>query len=61
MSNIDADNDTFEAWREKVHDDLVLAVRLACWYAEYHGTTGEPQHPETKPHPLNALAGKGLI
>jgi len=26
---------TFEAWREGVHDDLVLSVALACWYAEH--------------------------
>jgi hypothetical protein len=24
-------NETFESWREKDHDDLVLAVALACW------------------------------
>ncbi len=27
-------HDTYEAWREGVHDDLVLAVAIACWYAE---------------------------
>lgn len=27
-------NDTYEAWREKDHDDLVLAVALACWLNE---------------------------
>jgi len=27
-------NETFEAWREKDHDDLVLAVALAAWAAE---------------------------
>lgn len=26
-------NESFEAWREKDHDDLVLAVALPCWYA----------------------------
>jgi hypothetical protein len=26
--------DTYEAWREGVHDDLVLAAALACWWAE---------------------------
>jgi hypothetical protein len=26
--------ETFEAWREKDHDDLVLAVALAAWLAE---------------------------
>jgi hypothetical protein len=27
-------NDTYEAWREKDHDDLVLALALSCWYGE---------------------------
>jgi len=27
-------NDTYEAWREADHDDLVLSVAMACWYAE---------------------------
>ena len=26
-------HDSYEAWREGVHDDLVLAVALACLYA----------------------------
>jgi len=26
-------NESFEAWREGDHDDLVLATALACWYA----------------------------
>jgi hypothetical protein len=26
-----AGNETFEAWRERDHDDLVLAVALALW------------------------------
>ena len=30
-------NDTYEAWREKDHDDLVLAVAIACWYLERFG------------------------
>jgi hypothetical protein len=29
-----AANDTYGAWREGTHDDLVLAVALACWLAE---------------------------
>jgi hypothetical protein len=28
-----AGNDTYSAWREGEHDDLVLAVAVACWYA----------------------------
>jgi len=27
-------NDSFEAWRERDHDDLVLAVSLALWWAD---------------------------
>lgn len=30
----DAGNDTYGAWREGTHDDLVLAVAVATWYAE---------------------------
>jgi hypothetical protein len=32
-------HETFEAWRERDHDDLVLSVALACWLAE-RGTKG---------------------
>jgi hypothetical protein len=28
-----AGNETFESWRERDHDDMVLAVVLACWAA----------------------------
>lgn len=27
-------HDSYSAWRESEHDDLVLAVALACWYAD---------------------------
>jgi hypothetical protein len=30
----DAAHDTYGAWREGAHDDLVLAVAVAAWYAE---------------------------
>jgi len=33
-----AANETLEAWREGDHDDLVLAVALACWWAENRWT-----------------------
>ncbi len=26
--------ESFEPWREGIHDDLVLAVALACWWGE---------------------------
>lgn len=28
-------HDSYAAWREGVHDDLVLALALACWFAEH--------------------------
>ena len=32
--NIATGNESFEAWRDRDHDDLVLAVATACWYGE---------------------------
>lgn len=32
--NIATGHDAYEAWRERDHDDLVLALAIACWYAE---------------------------
>jgi hypothetical protein len=32
-------HDSYSAWREADHDDLVLAVALATWYAEQHHDT----------------------
>ncbi len=29
-----AGNDTYEAWRESDHDDLVLAAAMAAWLCE---------------------------
>jgi hypothetical protein len=28
--------DSYSAWRENMHDDLVLATALACWIGEHH-------------------------
>jgi len=45
--NIATGNETYEAWRESIHDDLVLSVGIACWYAErcfqpqIYGVAGE--------------------
>lgn len=35
-----AGNETFGAWREKDHDDLVLALALAAWFAEFTRCSG---------------------
>jgi hypothetical protein len=47
-----AGNDSYEAWRERDHDDLVFAVALAAWMAEWvlrldyaAGTAAGPQTP----------------
>ena len=29
-----AAHDSYGAWREGAHDDIVLACAVACWYAE---------------------------
>lgn len=36
-------NDTYEAWREGDHDDLVLSLALGCWYSERYGTPSVPK------------------
>jgi hypothetical protein len=38
-----AANETFQAWRAGDHDDLVLAVALACWWAERRGNCPSAQ------------------
>jgi hypothetical protein len=44
-------NESFESWREKDHDDLVLAVALALWTAERM----EPEPPAESPPGLRVL------
>ena len=34
--NIATGHDSYEAWREGDHDDLVLSLAMAAWYAETH-------------------------
>lgn len=48
-------NDTYEAWREGDHDDLVLSVAMACWYAVKFGK--EKIQPITKLSPLVRMKG----
>jgi hypothetical protein len=40
-----AGNESYEAWREKDHDDLVLAVAIAAWAAETLPQLWDPPHP----------------
>jgi hypothetical protein len=45
-------NETFESWREKDHDDLVLAVALAAWAAESLHVFHPPPPPPPRPRYL---------
>ena len=44
-------HDTYEAWREKIHDDLVLAMAVAAWF-------GERRLPTAKTVPFSLIAGR---
>jgi len=45
-----ARNETFASWRERDHDDLVLALALAVWYGERH--PGSAADCYSKPVPV---------
>jgi len=54
-----AANDTYEAWRDGDHDDLVLSVALAVYFGERHR---EPPKKATKTeHPMVRLARAGVV
>lgn len=40
----EAGSDTYGAWREGKHDDLVFAVTMAAWYAERLGAVAQVGH-----------------
>lgn len=46
-----AKNDTYEAWRENDHDDLVFATAMCCWFGERKRPT-TPAVPEPPPLPV---------
>jgi hypothetical protein len=43
--NPETSNESFEAWRERDHDDLVLAVALAAWGGERLAPPAAPAGP----------------
>jgi len=47
--NLTTGNETFEAWRERDHDDLVLAVALACWLGNRPPSGGYSSGGERRP------------
>lgn len=57
-----AGNESFEAWREKEHDDIVLATAIACWLGEQSGHDHFPksQPQTTRPHtPMDIERARG--
>ena len=59
--NISTAHDSYEAWREGDHDDLVLSVALACWAGERYMTKEEsvprPGHIPSEV-PINVASGR---
>lgn len=51
-------NDTYEAWREGDHDDLVLSVALGVYFGEKYR---EPAKRKPDVHPLAKLAKAGVV
>ncbi len=60
--NIATGNESFEAWRERDHDDLVLAVALASWFGQQHGpwlcaeSIDTPRRSVIEPYPYDSAA-----
>jgi hypothetical protein len=48
-------NDTYEAWREGDHDDLVLSLAMAMWYAARFGTAEDKKAKMNIPNPWLAI------
>jgi len=47
-------HDSYSAWREQDHDDLVLSVALACWWGEREAdkvTIEVSTEPMVRPYP----------
>src|SRR5262249_45729100 len=59
--NVATGHESFEAWRERDHDDLVLAVALAVWYGDQWCGPWEPSKPNPRDlsplHPANVPEG----
>lgn len=51
-------HDTYEAWRDGDHDDLVLAVALAVYFGERYR---QPVKTKAVQHPMSRLAKAGVV
>jgi len=49
-------NDTYEAWRKGDHDDMVLALAMAAWYAERFGTS-DKRRQQAQINPWTKIKG----
>ena len=49
----DTGHDSYDAWREGQHDDLLFAVALACWVGVRCGLTASQwqRRPRQRPRP----------
>jgi hypothetical protein len=45
--NIATGHDSYESWRDSVHDDLVLATSMGLWYAKYQWAKHQPWTQES--------------
>ena len=63
--NVSTGNESFEAWREKDHDDLVLAVAIGAWLGEQIAVAERNAAEEAAEAQLDrmraALAGPGAM
>ena len=52
-------NEIFESWRERDHDDLVMALALAVWYGEKHpgGSSGCYSNQPPRPPGIDPITG----
>jgi hypothetical protein len=50
---------SYEAWREGEHDDLVLALAIACWYAHHTGGGEQRMIRLTRPKDWDPLGFGG--
>ena len=53
--NLATGHDSYEAWREGDHDDLVLALAMACWFAETYRPRPRIRRPGTVIYPYAGL------
>ena len=60
--NIATGHDSYEAWREGDHDDLVLAVAMACWcgerYLRKESSLPRPGIIADEGVPMNVIGGR---